>query len=66
MSKSFGPAAEQQVAHAAADEVGDVIGLPQAVEHLQRVGVDVAARKRVLGARNDPGLDHRTALYQSR
>ena len=59
MSKSLGRRAEQQVAHAAADEVGDVIELAQAVENLQRVGVDVAARDRVLGARDDPRFDHR-------
>ena len=60
------PAAEQQVADAAADEIGDVVGLPQPVENLQRVGIDVAARDRVLGARNDPRFDHRAALYQKR
>ncbi len=58
------PAAEQQVADAAADEVGDVVGLAQPVEHLERVGIDVAARERVLGARDDPRLSHRRALYQ--
>ena len=60
----LGPAAEQQIAHAAADEVGDVIGLAQPVEDLQGIGVDVAARERVLCARDDPGLDHGRALYQ--
>ena len=35
------PPAEQEVADAAADEVGDVIVLVQPVEHLQRVGVDL-------------------------
>ena len=47
------PAPEQQVADAAADEVGDVVVLMEPVEHLQRVGVDLAARDRVLGARHD-------------
>ena len=37
------PAPEQQVADAAADEVGDVVELPQPVEDLQGVGVDVAS-----------------------
>ena len=54
----LGPAAEQEIADAAADEVGDVIGLPQAIEDLQGIRVDVAARERVLGARDHPGLDH--------
>ena len=53
MSKSFGPAAEQQVAHAAADQVGDVVELAQPVEDLERVGVDVAARDRMCLARDD-------------
>ena len=55
----LGPAPEQEVANAAADQIGDVVGLPQPVEHFQRVGVDVAARERVLRARNDPRFDHR-------
>ena len=66
MSKSFGPAAEQQVADAAADQIRDVVELPQAIEHLQRVGIDVAARDRMLRARDDPRFDHRAALYQKR
>ena len=60
------PAAEQQIADAAADQVGDVVALPQPVEDFQGVRIDVAARERVLGARDDPRLDHRTALYQNR
>ena len=59
-------AAEQQIADAAADQIGDVLVLPQAVEHLQRVRIDVAAGDRVLLARNDPRFDHRAALYQKR
>ena len=59
-------AAEQQVADAAADEIGGVLALPQAVENLQRVRIDVAAGDRVLLARNDPRFDHRAALYQKR
>src|SRR6185503_11812962 len=60
----FRPPAQKQVADAAADEVGDVIGLAEPVEHFEGVGIDVAARERVLGARNDPRLSHRQALYQ--
>ena len=40
--------AEKQVAHAAADEIRDVIALAQPVEHLQCVGVNIAPRERVL------------------
>ena len=50
---------QQQVPDAAADQIGDVIELSQAIENLQRVRVDVAARDRVLGARNDARLSHR-------
>ena len=60
----FRPASEQQVADAAADEIGDVIALAQPVENLQRIGVNIAARERVLLAWNDPRFDHRAALYQ--
>ena len=55
----LGAPAEQQIADAAADEIGDVIELAQPVENLERIGIDVAARDRVLGARNDPRDDHR-------
>ena len=44
---------EQQVAHAAADQVGDEAVVLQAVEDLERVGVDVLARDVVLGPRED-------------
>ncbi len=50
--------AEQQIAHAAADEVGDVFVLVQPVEDFQRVGVDLAAGERVLRARDDDGFGH--------
>jgi len=50
----LGPAAEQQIADAAADEIRDVIGFAQPVEHLEGVGVDVSTRDRVLGPRHDP------------
>ena len=61
----LGPAAEQQVADAAADEIGDVVELAQPVENLQRVRIDVAARERVLGARDDPRFDHRRHCTKS-
>jgi hypothetical protein len=61
----FRPSSEQQVAHAAADEIGDVIALTQSVEDLQRIGVNIAPRERVLLAWNDPRFDHWAALYQT-
>src|SRR5690349_11044895 len=51
-------AAEQQVADAAADEVGRKVALMEAVENLQRVRVDVFARDRVLRARHDHRNGH--------
>ncbi len=48
----------QEVADGAADEVRLVPGPVEAVENLQGVGVDVAARDGVLGAGDDPGLGH--------
>ena len=38
----FRPSSEQQVAYAAADEIGDVVALTQSVENLQRIGVNIA------------------------
>ena len=55
----FGTAPEQQIAHTAANQVGNVIVLPQSIEDLERVGIDVAPRERMLGARNDPRGGHR-------
>ena len=62
----LGTTAEQQVADAAADQIRDVIVLAKAIEDLQRVRIDVAARDWMLGARDDPRCDHGTALYQTR
>lgn len=44
--------AEQQIAHAAADQIGFVAGLVQAVKHFQRIFADVFAGNRVLFARD--------------
>ena len=41
----LGLPAEQQVANAAADEVGDVVGLAEPVQDLERVRVDVAGAR---------------------
>ena len=54
----LGPPAEDQVADAAADQVRRVIVLVQAVEHAQRVGVDVPARNGVIRARDDDRIGH--------
>jgi len=58
--------AQQQVANAAADEICGVIALPQAIQNLQGVRIDVTARDRMLLSRHDPRFDHRAALYQKR
>ena len=39
----LGPAAEEQVPDAAADEVGRVIVLVEPVENLERIGIDLAS-----------------------
>ncbi len=48
----LGVAADQQVPHGAADQIGLETGVPQAVEHAQRVRADVLARDGVLVARD--------------
>jgi hypothetical protein len=54
----LGHAAEKEIANAAAHEIRHVIELSEAIEHFQRIGIDVAARNRVLGPRNDAGDGH--------
>jgi hypothetical protein len=54
----LGASAEQQIANAAAHEVGDVLVLMEAVQHLERVRIDLAARDRVLGSRHDNRFHH--------
>jgi hypothetical protein len=49
----FRLAREQQVAHAAADETSFEPGAMQPVEHAECAVRDVAARDRMVGARND-------------
>jgi hypothetical protein len=56
------PAAQQQVADAPAHEVRRVIELCEAVEHLERVGVDVRAGNGVVGPGQDEGIRHLGAL----
>ena len=55
----LGPASEEQVAHAAADQVGDVVVLVELIEDFEGTGIDVSARNRVRGPRNDGRLHHR-------
>jgi hypothetical protein len=54
----LGSAAEQEVAHAAADQVSNVVRLTQPIQNFEGVRVDVTARERVLRARDDPRFHH--------
>ena len=58
----FRPAAEEQIADAATNQVGDMAGLVQAIKNRECVGVDVLTRERVLIARHDSRLDHRPGI----
>src|SRR6202040_1901030 len=57
---------DQEVADASADQIRRVVELAQPIKHPQCVRVDVAARQWVLGARDDPWLDHRLAIVPNR
>jgi len=46
----LGTPSDHQVAHAATDEVSEVARIYQAIENLDDVGVDVAARDRMVSA----------------
>src|SRR6185369_12867601 len=61
----FGPATQQQIANAAANEVRDVVMLVKPVKNLERVGVDVAARDLVFGSGHNGRLRHRTEIITS-
>jgi hypothetical protein len=61
----FGPPSQNQIAHAAAHEIGDVVVLTQTVEHLQSIRIDVLAGNRVFLARHDPRHDHRPHCTKS-
>jgi len=50
--------AEQQIANAAADQVRDVMMFVQTVEDLECIGVDVAARDRMIRSRHDGRVRH--------
>ena len=58
----FRPAPEQEIPHAAADQVRDVVVLVEPVQHFQRVRVDVSAGNRVSGPGNDGRLHHGAEL----
>ena len=45
-----------------ADEIGDEVVLVEAVENLQRIGIDLAAGDGVPGTRHDHRDCHRSAL----
>jgi hypothetical protein len=53
----------EEIADAAANEIGLVMMLVQPVENLQRVRVDLPARDRMFRARYQEGF-HRRRLYQ--
>ena len=63
---SMGQPANPVLANPAANEVGGMLALTQAVQNLQRIRIDVAAGDRVLLPRHDPRFNHRAALYQKR
>ena len=63
--KIFGPATQKQIADAAANQIRDVVMLVKPVKHLERVGIDVAARDRVFGSGNDGRLRHRMEIIAS-
>ena len=56
-------AAEQQVAHAAANEIGDVVVVLKPVQDAERVRIDVPPRDRMSLARDDHGAGHGSGLY---
>ena len=59
----FGRPAKQQIAHTAADQIGLVAGLVQAIEHLQGVVTDLATRDGMLvSTENQALLCHGLAL----
>ena len=59
-----GPADGHVIVLGLAAGVCGVIGLAEPIQYSKRVGIDIAAREYVLGARNDPRFGHRAALYQ--
>ena len=62
----LGPAAEQQIAHAAANEICDVIVLVQLIQDFESTRIDVSARNRVRGPRHDGRFHHRLRIIAPR
>src|SRR5690606_13484297 len=58
------PASEQQVADTATNEVRRVVMFVQPIQHLERVRIDLFARQRVIGPRNDDRRRHGFAAFQ--
>ncbi len=56
------PPIQQQIPHAAANQVHHVFVLPQPVQDLQCVRIDLSAGERMLGAGDDRRLGHRRKL----
>jgi hypothetical protein len=59
-------AAQEQVAHAAADQVRRVVGLIEPVENFQGFWIDELARQHVLGSRHDLRVAHRIGIVAKR
>ena len=58
----LGRASQQQIAHAAADEIGRVIEVTEPVQHLQGVRIYQAPGNHVRLAGHDHGLNHGPSL----
>jgi hypothetical protein len=54
--------AKQEIANAAADEIGDVLRFVKSIEDAKSVRVDVSARNTVIRSRDDNGLGHEPPL----
>ena len=60
--KILGATPQEKVADAAAHEVCQMVELPEPIEDLESVRIDVLARKGVLRAWDDPGRYHSREL----
>jgi hypothetical protein len=54
----FRAAAQKQIAHTSTDEVRGESRFLEAIEHLQRVGIDISTRERMFGTRDDGRRHH--------
>jgi hypothetical protein len=55
-------AIQQEIAHAPADEIRDVVMLVEPVKNFEGAGIDVSARDRMGRTRDDGRLRHRTEV----